>query len=561
MAPGSAAVTAPPKKEERIMGGLSALKLTPLPEDKAAPLTPPGPPEPLSSGASPTSLGRSPADTHLWKRKSLLRLFSVTEDSSLGAIGAVPHCRREHGRSAYERPWWLHHTCQRPLPLSGMLPSQSLQAHQPRPNTMWNWDSAIVAAGWAVFDEERAWEEVEYLFSGQWEDGMVPSIIFHQYSDTYFPGPEIWGTPEKPSKSTGISQPPVAAMSVRFLFEHAEDPQLAERKMVELFPKLLAWHRWWYKARDPEGKGVVAILHPWESGMDNSPAWDESMRFAVERIPPYVRRDLNHVNASMRPDKDTYDHYLTLLYLFKSHNYDYKKLYWVSPFRVTDLCINSILFRANRDLRWLAVKLGKDEVAAEIDGWLEKGFRGFKQLWDQEAGIFKCQDQITAKLANASISAGFLPLFAGVASKSQGQRLVDTLTTWQGKVKYGVPSMDPADARFEALRYWRGPVWIIINWMISNGLKHYGYNELAKEIKEQSIELTGRAGLREYFDPTTGDGAGGSAFSWTASMCLSWLDRPAAIAIGHKMSGPKKHLEHSNSNGSNHSSGRFSSPS
>eukprot|EP00850_Spirogloea_muscicola_P000822 SM000003S11067 [mRNA] locus=s3:623499:626531:- [translate_table: standard] len=552
------------------MGGLSALKLTPLPEDKAAAPPPPGPPEPLSTGASPTSLGRSPADTHLWKRKSLLRLFSVTEDSNITAH--LEQSVRSHIVDESMDVLRMNDLGGYTIPAKGLYPFQACFLvkdfkpinHGPMQCclvTQWNWDSAIVAAGWAVFDEERAWEEVEYLFSGQWEDGMVPSIIFHQFSDTYFPGPDIWGTPEKPSKSTGISQPPVAAMSVRFLFEHAEDPQLAERKMVELFPKLLAWHRWWYKARDPEGKGVVAILHPWESGMDNSPAWDESMKFAVERIPPYVRRDLNHVNASMRPDKDTYDHYLTLLYLFKSHNYDYKKLYWVSPFRVTDLCINSILFRANRDLRWLAVKLGKDEVAAEIDGWLEKGFRGFKQLWDQEAGIFKCQDQITAKLANASISAGFLPLFAGVASKSQGQRLVETLTTWQSKVKYGVPSMDPSDARFEALRYWRGPVWIIINWMISNGLKHYGYNELAKEIKEQSIELTGRAGLREYFDPITGDGAGGSAFSWTASMCLSWLDRPAAIAIGHKMSGPKKHLEHSNSNGSNHSSGRFSSPS
>jgi hypothetical protein len=50
------------------------------------------------------------------------------------------------------------------------------------------------------------------------------------------------------------------------------------------------------------------------------------------------------------------------------------------------------------------------------------------------------------------------------------------------------------------------------------------------------------AGLREYFDPVTGDGAGGTNFSWTAAMCLAWLDRNAVIAIGHKMSGPKDYL-------------------
>ena len=115
------------------------------------------------------------------------------------------------------------------------------------PMVQWNWDSAIVSAGWAVFDEERAWAELETLFSDQWADGMVASINFIKFSDTYFPGPEIWGTPEKPSKTSGISQPPVAAMSARFLFEHAENQDLAKAKVEELFPKMLAWHRWWYK--------------------------------------------------------------------------------------------------------------------------------------------------------------------------------------------------------------------------------------------------------------------------------------------------------------------------
>ena len=80
---------------------------------------------------------------------------------------------------------------------------------------------------------------------------------------------------------------------------------------------------------------------------------------------------------------------------------------------MTDLCVNSILFRANRDLRWMALQLKQNDVVAEIEGWLEKGFQGFNELWDDEAGLYKCQDQITGKLADAGISAAFLPLFAG----------------------------------------------------------------------------------------------------------------------------------------------------
>jgi len=468
-------------------------------------------------------------DHALWREKSLRRLFTLghiedeneLEQSIRGHIAQDSmEVLRTNDRGGYT------------IPAEGLYPFQ------------WNWDSAIVAAGWAVFDEKRAWEELETLFSDQWKDGMVASINFHKFSKTYFPGPEIWGTPENPSKTSGISQPPVAALSARFMYEHTVHPVEAKEKIEDLFPKMLAWHRWWYKARDPNNTGVVAILHPWESGMDNSPAWDESMTFPIDpTLPPYERQDLTHVNANMRPTKETYDRYLTLLYRFKRENfYDPDKLYKISPFRVTDLCVNSILFRANRDLRWLALQLGKTDAVAEIEGWLDNGFEGFKKLWDEEAGLFKCQDQITGKLEDAAISAAFLPLFAGVATKEQAARLVENLSRWLKHVKYSVPSLDPQDPRFEQLRYWRGPIWLIINWMISNGLRHYGYDELADRIRNDSIELTNKAGLREYFDPVTGDGAGGTKFSWTAAMCLAWLDRNAVIAIGHKMSGPKDYL-------------------
>src|SRR3712207_6991915 len=45
----------------------------------------------------------------------------------------------------------------------------------------------------------------------------------------------------------------------------------------EAFPRLAAWHEYLYRERDPEEEGLVYIRHPWESGMDNSPMWDEIM--------------------------------------------------------------------------------------------------------------------------------------------------------------------------------------------------------------------------------------------------------------------------------------------
>jgi len=111
----------------------------------------------------------------------------------------------------------------------------------------WNWDSAFVAMGWQTFDEAAAWREVESLLKGQWDDGMVPHIVFHTASDQYFPGPDVWGTHHAPSTS-GITQPPVLASAVARLVANARDKGLAEAKGAAIYRQLLANHRWWSRA-------------------------------------------------------------------------------------------------------------------------------------------------------------------------------------------------------------------------------------------------------------------------------------------------------------------------
>lgn len=412
------------------------------------------------------------------------------------------------------------------------IPAKGLYPYQ------WNWDSALVAMGWSSVDEQRAWMELEKLFSAQWDDGMVPHIVFHKATPTYFPGPEIWGTETSPRGSTGITQPPIAATAVRHLVEARsvngssswESSVMAWQRVEEIFPKLMKYHRWFMSARDPEGTGLVATLHPWESGMDNSPAWDGPLsRVPVDDIPAYTRRDLGHVDAAMRPQQAEYDRYLTLLYRFRTANYDPSQLYHISPFRVSDVCTNSILHRANLDLRWLAMSLDKKEEVEEIDGWLAKSTDAFDSLWDEETGIYRSRDQLTGQALDSATSGGFLPLFARVASSSQAAALAKTLEQWLDEVQYGVPSLDPSDPKFEELRYWRGPVWAIVNYMITDGLRYYGYDGLAERVEDDTRELITDKGMYEYYSPLTGSGAGGSHFSWTAAMALAWLNKSTVV--------------------------------
>ena len=117
------------------------------------------------------------------------------------------------------------------VPTDGLYPFQ------------WSWDSAIVALGWMRIDESRAWAEAETMFRGQWDNGMVPHILFHKDAESYFPGPDVWGAAAG-IPSSAISQPPVWATAVRLLYEQCRDRELADAKLRLLLPKLLAYHEW-----------------------------------------------------------------------------------------------------------------------------------------------------------------------------------------------------------------------------------------------------------------------------------------------------------------------------
>jgi glycogen debranching enzyme len=384
----------------------------------------------------------------------------------------------------------------------------------------WNWDSAFAAMGFATFDTARAWREIERLLEGQWADGMIPHIVFHAPSDDYFPGPAVWGTIHTPPTS-GITQPPVLATAVRRLYDAAHDRADAEARAAAIYPALLASHRWWRRARDPDGRGFVAILHPWESGMDNSPAWDGAMaRVPTETSTPIARRDTGHVDHRMRPRGEDYLRYIHLVDCFHAAGWEPARMYAASPFCMADPATNAILLRAERDLLELARRFGSVAEQAEIAARIERLREGLGTLWNARAGLWCARDLIDDAPVGVGISAGLLGLWARAATPAQSAAVVATLGRWAGRVRFLVPSTDPDSPAFEPLRYWRGPVWGMMNWMIADGLDWAGEAALAARVRADTIAVIDGAGLCEYFDPTDGKGAGGTDFSWTAAIRL-----------------------------------------
>ena len=391
------------------------------------------------------------------------------------------------------------------------VPTEGLYPYQ------WNWDSAFAAWGFSTFDVDRAWVELETLFKAQWSDGMVPHIVFWKVDPGYFPGPDVWQGGTDPA-SSGISQPPVVATLAREIL--AADPAAGRDRIAALYPKLVAWHRWWHEHRC--ASGVASVTHPWESGRDNCPDWDPGMRNVDgSGAGSYTRRDTGHVDASMRPKKEDYDRYLAMVAFGRNCGWDQAEIIKNGPFLMADPAMTFILIRAHRDLAAIGRELGQD--VAEIEGWAAALVDGLPQIWNERLGCYDARDLRTGEFANILGSGAFLVWLLGAVDPAVEARLV---AVWD-RVKYGIPSADPAAETFDPRRYWRGPMWPFLNALIAMGMVETGKTALAERLRRENAAVMRAYGFSEYYDPMDGTPCGGPNFTWTAAVWLTWAGRNA----------------------------------
>jgi len=407
-------------------------------------------------------------------------------------------------------------------------PAPNLYPHQ------WSWDSAFIAMGYAHYDQARAEEELRSLFAAQWTNGLVPHIVFNPQASGYSPNPEMWrtiGNPRVPpgSLTSGIVQPPVHATAVLRVFQHARDQDRARAFLAELFPRLRDWHAYLYRERDPHGAGLVYIRHPWESGMDNSPLWDASLQRIQPRpdeVPAYRRVDTTIVDAADRPTNAEYDRYMYLVKLFADRDYDEARIYPDCPYLIQDILFNALLCQSNRDLAEIARLLGEDPTP--FTTWAERTAAALNATcWDEAHGIYVEYDRAAGAPIPVHVAGGFVPLYAGIPSAEQARRMYGYLNSPSfcdlDEECYPVPSYDRQAPGYSPNRYWRGPVWLNVDWLLYHGLRRYGFDDYAARIRQAMIELVRQHGFYEYFNPQTGQGHGTEQFSWTAALLIDVL--------------------------------------
>ncbi|WP_371580368.1 hypothetical protein [Streptomyces sp. NBC_01314] len=406
------------------------------------------------------------------------------------------------------------------------VPSRKLYPHQ------WSWDSAFIAIGLRHLSPLRAQTELETLLAAQWGDGRIPHIVFNPSVplDAYFPSPDFWrsstagrsaGAPPV-TQTSGIVQPPVHALAAWLV--HRADPGLSRARgfLSRVYPRLAAWHRYLLHRRDLGGGGLASVVHPWEQGMDNSPAWDAPLaRITPAPARSFRRADLAHGAAEDRPTDLDYGRYVRLAADYRDAGYADGQ----GEFAVEDPAFNALLIASEHALARIAKELGAPGTARRARA--ERLTAALvERLWDPAEGMFFCRDVTTDALVPERGVSGLLPLLLPGLPRDITDALVRTVHGPHfglGDTTRLVPSYDLTGEAFDPHRYWRGPAWFNTNWMLERGLRLHGELGRADALRAALLETAGASGFAEYVDPYTGEACGALGFGWTAALALDLL--------------------------------------
>ncbi|MEI6435349.1 MAG: trehalase family glycosidase [Bacteroidota bacterium] len=165
------------------------------------------------------------------------------------------------------------------------------------------------------------------------------------------------------------------------------------------------------------------------------------------------------------------------------------------------LDLTLMMIKEARSLSKMAGFLGKDEEKQKWLSFAEKTSKLVNErMWDDSTGFYYSINKkdhsfsfMTRDLKRQEII-GFLALWAEAAPKDRAARLVRTLTdTTKFWRKYGVPTLSALDPWYSPyVDYcckWNGPVWLLWDYMVYDGLKQYGYNEQARQLSRKMTDV------------------------------------------------------------------------
>ncbi|HUD03175.1 MAG TPA: trehalase family glycosidase [Patescibacteria group bacterium] len=354
----------------------------------------------------------------------------------------------------------------------------------------WLWDSCFHSIILSHFDIPAAKAEMLSLTHYQFSNGMLPHMIYWPNSNSNSFPRIRWGR----RHTSSITQPPMLAYAVWQIHCLAPDPEFL-RSMLATINR---FHHYLLKYRDPRNHHLVGLIHPDESGEDNSPRFDSALAM-----------------ISRQNIDENFDHRKVLIKNFRNYHFAIKnrmdRRHWVR-----DVPFNAILVRNLRAQASIAEVLGLHDQAKWARAQAEAVKNAMRKIMMDDQGVMYSTMGRMYQPIKIKTWAIFSPLFANLLTESEADNLVHKYleNEFEFATHYTVPTVALNESSFNPGGFWRGPIWMATNWFIVKGLQDYGYNSQAQKIIDQSLELLKISGFREQFNPLTGEGYGAHDFTW-----------------------------------------------
>lgn len=272
---------------------------------------------------------------------------------------------------------------------------------------------------------------------------------------------------------------------------------------------LEAHARWLIRERDPDGDGLLTILLPDESGLDDSPKYDAVYGRMAHWKPGYAR----------------------LVQRCRRARWSAATLTRTTDEHVEDVLVNTAHALSLRALARLTGEASWDAEAARTEAAL------VDRCWDARRGLFFDLAGRGEHRVEVSTWSSLAPLALTHLPVEIRTRLAEEhlLHPRRYRARFGVPSVSMEEPSFRpgfnAYRTWRGSAWMNTAWLMVGGLRALGAHDEADTLAQGAFDAVERSGFREYYHPRTGAGHGEQRFGF-ATLALD-------LPTGFCPSGPR----------------------
>ena len=320
-----------------------------------------------------------------------------------------------------------------------------------------------------------------------------------------------------------LTQMPVLPFSLRAIYNATEDLAILQ----EFLPKLIRHFEWWKEARDPNGTGLVTILHPWESGLDLSPSYDPALH-------------LNPASSARPKWRELYLELLKLILVYKHwYKWDQRKImttkrpYFtrLAPFQVQDIAVNSVYAAGWKILGDLALTYSPDLANECYANNRASENAILTNLWDNDKKRFVTgyESDGETRYHGAKTVQILFPLLLDSISTAQTNSIIELMTNesefWRPAA---IPSVSKSEPSYNPVQdtdlLWRGPTWGFTNWFVMEGLEKQGKTDLQEELMDKWLWTAKKSGIWEMYNPDTGEGYGAEGLGMS-TLIVDWLQR------------------------------------